>query len=171
MQGCSCMHFTTWWPLPASRSSMCSRVMSALWHMVAAIGKPQACWTESTWFAVLVSHVQQLEVHKSKFLTDIYLPTCDSYSTYRCLELEIWRFLWWQKTDKTDCFTPCACAQGNRYVYFTCGAHSFSLRWCKQCFQISCKQIRLYNLSTCSQLNTKLENMFDACMNIHVTYW
>ena len=26
----------------------------------------------------------------------------------------MWRFLcWWQTTDKTDCFTPCACVRGN----------------------------------------------------------
>ena len=47
-----------------------------------------------------------------------YLPIRGSYSMHRCLELEIWRFSWQrrQTTDKTDCFTPCTCTQGN-YVY------------------------------------------------------
>ena len=38
----------------------------------------------------------------------------------RCLELEIWWFSWWQRTDKTNCFTPCVCARGN---YSQCIAH------------------------------------------------
>ena len=43
--------------------SMCSRVTSA--HRMGAVGKPQACWMENTWFVALVSHVQQFEVHKT----------------------------------------------------------------------------------------------------------
>ena len=42
-----------------------------------------------------------------------YIPIRGSYSMHRCLELEIWRFSWRQQTDKTDCFTPWACARGN----------------------------------------------------------
>ena len=46
-----------------------------------------------------MSHVQQFDAH-------------------RCLEFEIWRFLWWwqttgRQTSKTDCFTPRACTRGN----------------------------------------------------------
>ena len=44
-----------------------------------------------------------------------YLPVRGSHSTHRCLEFEIWWFSWRQRqTDKTDCFTPCACAWGNK---------------------------------------------------------
>ena len=58
-----------------------------------------------------------------------YLPICGRYSTHRCLKLEIWRFSWRQQqrqTDKTDCFTPCACARGNKEK----GRVSYSLYPC-----------------------------------------
>ena len=59
------MHFMIWRPLPASRSSMPSRVTSA--HGVGAAGKPQVCWTENAWFVELVSHVQQFKVCRNQF--------------------------------------------------------------------------------------------------------
>ena len=34
------------------------------------------------------------------------------YELLRCLDVEIWRFSWWQQTDGQLLY-PCACAQGN----------------------------------------------------------
>ena len=43
-----------------------------------------------------------------------------AYKSLRCLDLKIWRFsCWWQMTDKTDCFTPCACARGKRGLQYS----------------------------------------------------
>ena len=45
-----------------------------------------------------------------------------TYESLRYLDVVIWRFLWrWQMTDrqqtnKTDCFTPYACPQGNNIL-------------------------------------------------------
>ena len=72
---------------------------------------------EKAWSVALVSHVQQFEAHINQLVLHQYLPICGSYSTNQRLKLQIWRFSWrrrWQ-TDKTDCFTPCACAWGSNW--------------------------------------------------------
>ena len=37
---------------------------------------------------------------------------CYTYKSFRCLDLQIRRFFM-LTSDKTNCFTPCACAWGN----------------------------------------------------------
>ena len=85
------MHFMIWQTISGQRLSMGSWVMSA--HGVGVISKPQACWTESARFIVLVSHVQQFEEHRSW-----YLPIHGGYIMHRYVELEIWQFLWRRQT-------------------------------------------------------------------------
>ena len=65
----SCMHFMTWWILPASRSSMCSPVKSA--HGMGAVDKSDMPNKKARSVA-LVSHVQQFKAHRNQFFADIY---------------------------------------------------------------------------------------------------
>ena len=74
---------------------------------------------ENIRFVELMSHVSQLEAHTNQFFRQ-YLPIYGSYSMHRCLEHEIWWFLWRndrQQTDKTNYFTPCACTWSNNIMF------------------------------------------------------
>ena len=38
------------------------------------------------------------------------------YELLRCLDVEIWRFLWWRRQQTDRLLHPCACAQGNKML-------------------------------------------------------
>ena len=81
---------------------------------VRTVNHSHAEWKNAQFVAAMFSNLKCTETSFS-LISPIWIR--GSYSTHRCLELEIWRFSWWrqwQTTDKTDCFTPCACAQGNK---------------------------------------------------------
>ena len=94
-------------------------VVSVHASRVGVVDKPQAYWTENAWFIKLFSAIQS--VWKPFFHQ--YLPIGCAYSKHRCLELEIWRFLYQRRQlitmidRQTNCFTPCACARGNYRNY------------------------------------------------------
>jgi hypothetical protein len=53
---------------------------------------------------------------------------CCTYESLRCLDVQIWRFLCWQtdwQTDRTDYFTPCACARGNYITETQCLSNTY----------------------------------------------
>ena len=58
-----------------------------------------------------------------------------AYKLLRCLDVEIWRFSWWQQTDgQTDEQTdrllyPCACVRGNKFYSITTGNQGKSRGW------------------------------------------
>ena len=68
-----------------------------------------------TWFTALVAIFKHPE-GKIRYS----FPHSRHYNTtwisLWLLDIQIWRFLWWQTSkqmDKTDCFTPCACVRDN----------------------------------------------------------
>ena len=63
-------------------------VTSAVYaSLVVVVDKPQAYWTENTWFIALVSHSNYAETSFSPISTD---SLC--LRMHKCLQLKIWRF-------------------------------------------------------------------------------
>ena len=116
---------------PKSRARVCWQSLPT--HYIALL----CAWAESTWPAVDRSGQQKHSICDTcgpcPTIRSIVKPVFHQFRQVHCafellryLYLAIGQFLW-QQTDKTDCFTPCACAWGNYPLHMHVDNHNTAL--------------------------------------------
>ena len=124
------LHAVCWRSLPAYCARLCT-------------------WAESTWWVVLIGVANKTQYLRSSWtlpdnskrmkpVFQWYRRICCTYESIRHLDLQIWQFSCLrQTTDKTNYFTPCACARGKYVLQYSQFPHEFYLVYNKQADTLS----------------------------------